>query len=164
MGIFKYTFSSESPIATTNFADELGVFLGAGDVVLLQGKVGAGKSHFARSLIQSRQSRNGITEEVPSPTYTLVQTYWDGTVEIWHADLYRLSEPLEIFELGLDEAFHSAVCLVEWSERMGDLSPENALTIRFETSAKPMSRELEVTGNSLTWSKIQPWLQRVSNV
>ena len=91
--------------------------LRAGDCVLLEGPIGAGKTHFCRALIRARLGRE---EDVPSPTFTLVQTY-DADVEIWHADLYRLSHPDEALELGLEDAFASAICLVEWPERLGEL-------------------------------------------
>ena len=90
--------------------------LRAGDTLLLDGPVGAGKSHFARGLIRARL-RNPH-EDVPSPTFTLVQSY-DADPPIWHADLYRLGDPQEIDELGHDAADDS-ILLVEWPDRAGD--------------------------------------------
>lgn len=101
--------------------------LRAGDCLLLQGPVGAGKSHFARALIQARLGR---AEDVPSPTFTLVQTY-QADVELWHADLYRLTHPDEVLELGLEDAFRSAICLVEWPDRLGKSAPDGAITLQF---------------------------------
>jgi tRNA threonylcarbamoyladenosine biosynthesis protein TsaE len=101
--------------------------LSAGDCLLLDGPIGAGKSHFARSLIQTRLGR---AEDVPSPTFTLVQTY-AADVEIWHADLYRLSHPDEVFELGLESAFDTAICLVEWPDRLGKAAPQRAFRLTF---------------------------------
>ena len=72
---------------------------------------------------------DGTEEDVPSPTFTLIQTY-PAEVDIWHADLYRLPHPDEVLELGLDEAFQTAICLVEWPERMGSLLPEDAIRLR----------------------------------
>jgi tRNA threonylcarbamoyladenosine biosynthesis protein TsaE len=100
-------------------------YLAAGDCVLLSGQIGAGKSHFARALIRARLGR---MEDVPSPTFTLVQTY-DSDIEIWHADLYRLTNPDEVRELGLEDAFASAICLVEWPDRLGPLAPAGAIRI-----------------------------------
>lgn len=122
------TLSSEAETAA--LAARLGALLGAGDVVLLEGPIGAGKTAFARALIQARQASLGRAEDVPSPTFTLVQTYRAGDLEIVHADLYRLSHPDETLELGLDEAFKTALCLVEWPERLGSLLPEGALRLR----------------------------------
>ena len=95
-----------------------------GDCLLLSGRVGSGKSTLARAFIRARC---GAEEEVPSPTFTLVQVYEAGGVEIWHADLYRLTHPDEVWELGLDEAFRSAICLVEWPDRLGKHLPEAAM-------------------------------------
>lgn len=112
--------------ATDRLAGWLAPRLRAGDCVLLCGPIGAGKSHFARALIRARLGR---MEDVPSPTFTLVQVYDDGETEIWHADLYRLSHPDEVLELGLVDAFRTAICLVEWPERLGSLVPDGALTV-----------------------------------
>lgn len=111
---------------TTLLGQALGQLLQAGDVLLLEGAIGAGKSHLARALIRGRL---GAAEEVPSPTFTLVQTY-PGQPEIWHADLYRLTHPDEVIELGLDEAFHTAICLIEWPERLGPILPDNPVRLR----------------------------------
>lgn len=100
-----------------------------GDCILLEGPIGAGKSSLARAFIRARLGRE---EEVPSPTFTLVQTYDAGGVEIWHADLYRLTHPDEVWELGLEDAFHTAICLVEWPDRLGAHVPEGALRLRLE--------------------------------
>ena len=107
----------------------------AGDVILLSGPIGAGKSHLARAFIRARLGDN---EEVPSPTFTLVQVYGDagngpGT-EIWHADLYRLTHPDEVWELGLDDAFARAICRVEWPDRLGAHAPPGALSLRLEAA------------------------------
>ncbi len=112
--------------ATARLGEWLAPQLHPGSVVLLEGQIGAGKTHLARALIRARLGR---AEDVPSPTFTLVQTYEADGVEIWHADLYRLTHPDEITELGLEAAFASAICLVEWPERMGSLKPANALTL-----------------------------------
>ncbi|MFD1195159.1 tRNA (adenosine(37)-N6)-threonylcarbamoyltransferase complex ATPase subunit type 1 TsaE [Seohaeicola saemankumensis] len=141
-----------SPDQTAAFAARLGAHLQPGDVLLLDGPIGAGKTHFARSLIQSRMD---IPEDVPSPTFTLVQTYETATCEIWHADLYRLSLPDEVVELGLTEAFDTAICLVEWPDRLGGLSPADALRMEFTQGKDENQREV-----ALTWT-CEKWAERL---
>lgn len=115
--------------ATARLGQVFAPLLQKGNAVLLNGPIGAGKSHFARSVIQARLGR---LEDVPSPTFTLIQTYDADRLDIWHADLYRLSHPDEVWELGLDEAFSTAICLVEWAERLGPHHPKGATIITFE--------------------------------
>lgn len=112
--------------ATDRLAVWLAPLLQPGDAVLLHGPLGAGKSHFARALIRARLGR---TEDVPSPSFTLVQVYDDADGEIWHADLYRLSHPDDVLELGLTDAFATAICLVEWPERLGPFAPPDAVSL-----------------------------------
>lgn len=103
----------------------------AGDCILLEGPIGAGKSHLARAFIRAKLGR---MEDVPSPTFTLVQVYEADHVEIWHADLYRLGHPDEVWELGLDDAFRTAISLVEWPDRLGAHLPQGALHLRLEAA------------------------------
>ena len=112
--------------ATTRLGAALAALVRPGDTLLLHGPIGAGKTHLARALIQARLGRR---EDVPSPSFTLVQTYSAGQTEIWHADLYRLSHPDEVFELGLHDAFSTAICLIEWPDRLGTSAPKEALNI-----------------------------------
>lgn len=113
--------------ATAALGERLAALLQAGDTLLLHGPIGAGKSHLARALIRARLGR---MEDVPSPTFTLVQTYETDGPEIWHADLYRLTHPDEVLELGLDDAFATAICLIEWPDRLGSHVPPGALNLR----------------------------------
>lgn len=136
--------------ATARHAVALGAHFTAGDVVLLTGDVGAGKTHFARALIQSLLL---MAEDVPSPTFTLVQTYDTQQGEIWHADLYRLSDTQEIEELGLREAFETAICLIEWPDRLGELTPDHALSLNLVQGAEPDARVLTATWRDPKWSK-----------
>ena len=117
------TLTLADPAATDRLARAIAPHLGAGDFVGLTGGLGAGKSLFARALIGARLAALGRAEDVPSPSYTLVQTYDLGAVELWHADLYRLGGAGEIAELGLEEAFATAICLVEWADRLGPALP-----------------------------------------
>ncbi len=145
----------DTPDQTAEIARRIGARLQAGDVILLEGGIGAGKTHFARALIQSLLT---VSEDVPSPTFTLVQTYDTPAFEIWHADLYRLTSPDEVVELGLTEAFDTALCLVEWPDRLDDLTPTRALTLAFATTEDDDRR-------TLTASWVQPdWSHRLQGI
>ena len=113
--------------ATDMLGAQLGAMLQAGDTVLLEGPIGAGKSHLARAVIRACLGR---MEDVPSPTFTLVQTYEARDTDIWHSDLYRLGHPDDVLELGLEQAFGSAICLIEWPDRLGPHLPADALHVR----------------------------------
>lgn len=99
--------------------------LSAGQTVCLTGGLGAGKTTLVRGMIQAVLGEI----EVPSPTYTLVQTYDLPEFELWHCDMYRLEKPEDGYELGLIDAFEDAVCLIEWPDKLGSLIPEDALSI-----------------------------------
>ncbi len=116
--------------ATDRVGAALGLALRPGDALLLSGPLGAGKSALARAAIRARLGPAGAAAHIPSPTWTLAQVYEAGDAEIWHADLYRLSDPSEAAELGLDDALQRAVCLIEWPERLGALRPARALEAR----------------------------------
>ena len=102
----------------------------AGDVFLLEGPLGAGKSVFARGFIRTLC---GAQTDVPSPTFTLVQTYDTPDAAIWHFDLYRLEDADEIYEIGWEDAL-SGIVLLEWPERLGKHIPPHARRIVIETS------------------------------
>ncbi|MGO4914629.1 tRNA (adenosine(37)-N6)-threonylcarbamoyltransferase complex ATPase subunit type 1 TsaE [Pseudogemmobacter sp. W21_MBD1_M6] len=144
--LFDITFSSEAE--TTDFARRLAGRVGAGDVILLEGSIGAGKTHFARSLIKAKLSE---PEDIPSPTFTLVQVYNEGDLDIWHSDLYRLTHPDEAVELGLTDAFETALCLVEWPDRLGDLLPADALVLSFSQGSTDESRRVIARSESPQW-------------
>lgn len=143
-----------TPEATADLARWLAPRLAAGDAILLGGPIGAGKSHFCRSLIQARLEALGRMEDVPSPTYTLVQVYELDGVELWHADLYRLTAAEEAAELGLDEAFDRAICLVEWPDRLGDMAPVAALRLDLAPGADPMARSARVSASDPRWRPV----------
>lgn len=121
-------FISDSEADTGALAEKLASISVQGDVWALNGTLGVGKSVFARAFIQKLTG----AREVPSPTFTLLQTYSAEAFDIYHYDLYRLEKPAEIFELGVEEAFYSGVSLVEWPERMGAFSPRNMWNVNIE--------------------------------
>jgi len=119
------------PAATLALGRRLGARLSPGDVVCLSGGLGAGKTTLARGAIEAWTGR---PEEAPSPTYTLVQTYEGERGLLWHVDLYRLKRPEEAWELGLEEAFFEAACLIEWPERLQGQLPSDRLDIALTES------------------------------
>ncbi len=141
--------TSDSPGETCAIARRLAPVLRPGDTVLLTGDIGAGKTHFARCIIQSLLA---CPEDVPSPTYTLVQTYAGRSGEIWHVDLYRLTDTSEVFELGLMDAFSDAICLVEWPDRLGDLAPPGALHLALTVEDAPDARRLTFGSLGPEWA------------
>ncbi len=138
---------------TGRIARRIGALLRAGDCLLLNGPIGAGKTHFARHLIQSLLVH---PEDVPSPTFTLVQTYDTVAGELWHADLYRLTSLQEIEELGLTDAFDTAICLVEWPDRLGELVPPTALSLDFALidGGPEDQRRLNLSWTDPRWSPL----------
>jgi len=139
---------------TARLAARLAARLGPRDTVLLSGPVGAGKSTFARALIRARL--DDPRAEVPSPTFTLVQTYGEGPEALWHADLYRLSHPDEVAELGLIAAMEEAICLIEWPDRLGPLAPPRALTLDLAPTAEDT--------RTATFSGSPDWAPRLTDL
>lgn len=130
----------EDEACASRFGAALARHLRPGDTVLLQGPVGAGKSHIARAGIRALC---GEGTEVPSPTFTLVQVYDGPDCEIWHADLYRLTDPDEVVELGLVEAMGSAILLVEWPDRLGPYLPPDAIRLQLEPQGEARLARLD---------------------
>ena len=119
--------------------------LEAGDAILLDGALGVGKTCFARALIRHL---SGNETEVQSPSFNLVLTYDIPQGMLWHFDLYRVSNPRELDELGLDDALRDGVTLIEWPDRLGSQAPANALTVSLSLltdAAGP--RQAELHGN-----------------
>jgi tRNA threonylcarbamoyladenosine biosynthesis protein TsaE len=114
--------------ATAALAASLAERAQSGDVLTLAGPLGAGKTSFARFFIAAL----GVRDEVPSPTFTLVQTYETARGVVWHFDLYRLTSSDEARELGLEEALIDGIVLIEWPDRLGPLLPRERLDITLE--------------------------------
>lgn len=154
---FTLTLSLENEAQTQRRAEQLGANLLAGDVLLLSGDVGAGKSFFARALIRSVLQ---APEDIPSPTFTLVQCYDTQQGALWHADLYRLGSTLEVEELGLIDAFEMAICLIEWPDRLGKLLPANGLSLTLSPAKDETARVLDATWQDLKWNeRLAPWTE-----
>ncbi|MEM9429357.1 MAG: tRNA (adenosine(37)-N6)-threonylcarbamoyltransferase complex ATPase subunit type 1 TsaE [Pseudomonadota bacterium] len=144
--------------ATEALGRRLAPHLVPGDTLLLSGPVGAGKSTLARAIIASRLAAVGATDDIPSPSFTLVQTYCAGDTALWHADLYRLGRPDDVTELGLEEAFEDAVTLIEWPDRLGPLRPKRALEIAL--SATPHGRRAQISALGGRWAAVRHAIPR----
>lgn len=122
----QYTTNSETE--TFNLGAKLSCQFHSKDVVLLYGELGVGKSVFIRGV--ARQL--GITEPMPSPTFTIVNQYVSDTVKVNHFDLYRISDPYELYEIGFEEYIYdeNSITFIEWPEKAADLLPDNCTTIR----------------------------------
>lgn len=151
MQVNRTTVYLPSPDATADCARKIGAALRTGDVILLEGSIGAGKTHFARALIQSLLD---IPEDVPSPTFTIVQVYETEQGALWHADLYRLTSTFELEEIGLSQAFSDAICLVEWPDRLGEEAPGSALKLVFSTADDDNARQLTAEWTDPKWTRI----------
>lgn len=136
--------------ATARLAEAVGASARAGDVILLAGDLGAGKTAFARALVRSVAEDAAL--EVPSPTFTLVQTYDAGRLRIAHVDLYRIADPAEIDELGLEEFSRDGLVLVEWPERAGGLFDLDRLEIHLSVDPDaPEARTARLIGTG-SWA------------
>jgi tRNA threonylcarbamoyladenosine biosynthesis protein TsaE len=136
----------ERALSTPQASEALGAAVGRalqpGEAVCLWGPLGAGKTTLARGLIRALAGE----EEVPSPTFTLVQAYDGGGFPIAHFDLYRIEHAAEIEELGLEEALEDGAAVIEWPERLGARLPKDRLDIRLEIQGEGRRARLERHG------------------
>lgn len=135
--------------ATEKLARWLTPHLHAGDVIALHGGLGAGKTTFSRALISALI---GEETDVPSPTYTLVQTYEGPDFPVFHFDLYRLETPEEVFELGWDETVEG-LSLIEWPDRAGPFLPKWRLDIVFTVPEGSETRTAALEPHGEDWQR-----------
>ena len=134
------TLSDQSE--TEMLAAKLAKLARRGDVIALAGDLGVGKTAFARAFIRARLRTD---DDVPSPTFTLVQIYEPLSLQdpaIWHFDLFRLHLPEDALELAIEDAFAEAITLIEWPERLGGLLPDNRLDLTLMAGADERSRRV----------------------
>jgi tRNA threonylcarbamoyladenosine biosynthesis protein TsaE len=153
MGPHQRSLSLQNLSATRALAGKIAPWARPGDVVALRGALGTGKTAFARAFIEAFAGHVGAKppEEIPSPTFTLVQIYEFGDSVIYHFDLYRLEAPTDAYELGIEDAFGDSISLIEWPDRLGGLLPEDRLDIELQDGADEDARNVHVTGAG-AWS------------
>ncbi|MEN8236934.1 MAG: tRNA (adenosine(37)-N6)-threonylcarbamoyltransferase complex ATPase subunit type 1 TsaE [Pseudomonadota bacterium] len=137
--------------ATEDLARMYACLAEIGDVITLQGDLGTGKTTFARAFIQAWMQKSC---QVPSPTFTLVQLYERKEQTLYHFDLYRLDSVLEVIELGLEEALHTGLTLIEWPERLEGMALSNHLKLEFSFLSTQQSRKVVLTPDT-------KWQERV---
>lgn len=144
----------ENQAQTEDLAARLAQIAKPGDVIALHGDLGVGKSAFCRAFIRSLTTPD---EEVPSPTFTLVQTYESDFGEIYHFDMYRLEAPDDALELGIEEAFSEGISLIEWPSKLGPYLPWDCLSIDIASLKKATQRRF-------TFSSEGDFLNRLKEV
>lgn len=141
------SISVSSEAQTAALAAHLAPLLKPQDVITLNGTLGAGKTAFARALIRSLC---GAEIEVPSPTFNLLLIYETRNAPIYHYDFYRIKDPEEVWELDVEEAYDSAITIMEWAERLEDLIPQDALTVKITipNTETEDTRHFQLSGSS----------------
>ncbi|MEE2745892.1 MAG: tRNA (adenosine(37)-N6)-threonylcarbamoyltransferase complex ATPase subunit type 1 TsaE [Pseudomonadota bacterium] len=143
------TLTTKNPFHTENLARSISNYVQGGDIIALSGDLGTGKTLFARAFIMAL----GHLGEVPSPTFTLLETYDLNGKTVNHLDLYRLETMDDIFELGIEEIFSYNISLIEWPERLGTNIPKDRLHITFDytqDAAATTNRFVKIQGLG-TW-------------
>ncbi|MGH1398576.1 MAG: tRNA (adenosine(37)-N6)-threonylcarbamoyltransferase complex ATPase subunit type 1 TsaE [Alphaproteobacteria bacterium] len=136
------TIISKSESDTARAAQDLAQTLKSGDILLLHGTLGAGKTALTRALIRSLS--NTPTLEVLSPTFTLLQTYDTDKGEVHHYDLYRLEDPEEILQIGWEESLYNTITIVEWPERLGAYKPQDSIDITITIDDNTKNRTITI--------------------
>jgi len=119
-------FISKSEKETLKYAAQFAQSLKQGDIVALHGTLGTGKTVFSKGIIQALCHTN---TDVPSPTFTIVQSYDSEKGPLYHFDFYRLKSPEEGYEIGIEDAFTDGICLIEWPEKIGSLLPQKHIDV-----------------------------------
>lgn len=123
-----YKFTSHSSDETMEFASKLASKLHIGDVVVLSGELGAGKTKFTEGFLKYF----GLDKEISSPTFNIVNEYKKDDIKIYHFDVYRLEDVDEFYAIGGEEYFSSGICIIEWGELIEDALPNDYIKISFE--------------------------------
>lgn len=123
-----YKFTSHSSEETMDFASKIASKLHIGDVVVLSGELGSGKTKFTEGFLRYF----GLENEISSPTFSIVNEYKKDDLNIYHFDVYRLEDVEEFYAIGGEEYFSSGICIIEWGEIIEEALPQNYIRIKFE--------------------------------
>ena len=155
---------SQSCKDVTLIAKRLSKILKIGDILLLKGSIGAGKSFFARCIIREYLNNSGVYEDIPSPSFSLVQTYDNIKPKVCHVDLYRMSFSSEIEEIGLNNIYENFLTIVEWPERLGKKKPDRFIQIELINCQKiDEDRHLKISLGGINRYDIHSFLKELKN-
>lgn len=128
---------------TQAFGEQIGQTASAGTVIALIGDLGTGKTTLTKSIARGL----GVTETVTSPTFNIIREYRSGRIPLYHFDVYRITDPDEMYELGYEEYFYGdGLCVVEWADMIEELLPEDAVVIHIDRGASEEEREYRIEG------------------
>lgn len=142
----KYTFISNSENDTKNLAKQLAKKLNTGDILILTGDLGSGKTKFTEGFLNNFN----LDKEISSPTFNIVNEYENSNIKIFHFDVYRLESVDEFYEIGGEEYFSSGICIIEWGEIIKDALPNEYIKITFEKDNNDINKRIliiEAFGN-----------------
>ena len=123
-----YIYTSYGEDCTINFAKHLASKLHKKDIIVLSGELGSGKTKFTQGILEYFD----LSDEISSPTFTIVNEYAKNGINIYHFDVYRLSDSSEFYEIGGEEYFDNGICIIEWGEIIEDVLPDDYIKISFE--------------------------------
>jgi tRNA threonylcarbamoyladenosine biosynthesis protein TsaE len=126
--VYMQSYISNSEIDTMNLAKKIANKLTKGDIIVLTGDLGSGKTKFTQGFL----SYFGLENEISSPTFTIVNEYNGANIPIYHFDVYRLSSSDEFYAIGGEQYFEEGICIIEWGEQIADVLPKDYLHITFE--------------------------------
>ena len=124
--MFEYVTNNEEE--TKEFAKKIASKLKIGDVIVLSGELGSGKTKFTEGIL----TYFGLEQEISSPTFTIVNEYTSKNINIYHFDVYRLADIDEFYAIGGEEYFTKGICIIEWGEMIEEILPKNYIKIKFE--------------------------------
>ena len=134
--MFEYVTNNEEE--TKEFAKKIASKLKIGDVIVLSGELGSGKTKFTEGIL----TYFGLEQEISSPTFTIVNEYTSKNVNIYHFDVYRLADIDEFYAIGGEEYFTKGICIIEWGEMIEEILPKNYIKIKFEKDANNTNKRI----------------------